>query len=105
MMTLDCFERPTAAPLNKGFAGMPRKKAAPKADTGTVVDRVIAEFCEGNMSELARQLTLRTQRYVSRQQVHGWVERGQFPAEWIEDIYTWTKIPVRELLHRNRPRS
>ena len=86
---------------------MVAKKAHAVSPVGgkTVVDRVIAEFCEGNLSEMARQLTLRTQRYVSRQQVHGWVTRGQFPPEWIEDIHAWTKIPVRDLLHRSRPRS
>lgn len=71
----------------------------------SVVDRVVDDFCEGNKSELARQLTLRTKKYVSRQQVHGWIERGQFPPEWIDAVHAWTRIPLRDLLHRTRPRS
>ena len=53
-------------------SGNPAKKPASGAkQEPSVVDRVLAEFCEGNLSEMARQLTLRTQRYVSRQQVFG----------------------------------
>ena len=71
----------------------------------SVVEQVIKEYCNGNAAELERKLIELSRKKLSKQQVAGWRQRGQFPIEWIEYIHSITRLPYTSLLPRQRPRS
>lgn len=41
--------------------------------------------------------------YVIPQKVSGWLERGQFPVDYLPLIHNLWLIPMDELLRRNTP--
>lgn len=70
----------------------------------SLVEEVINTFCEGSPTVLATRLTTLVGREVSRQMVHGWRLRGQFPPEIIAYVHRLTRLPLTDLIARNRPR-
>ena len=71
----------------------------------SIVRYVIEEFCEGHPNNLARRLTFSPSNMarkepvtVTRQQVDGWINRKQFPREWIIPIHYMFKVPLRPLI-------
>lgn len=71
----------------------------------SIVEDVIRDFCDGNAAELLREMEKRTGKAISKQQVLGWRNRGQFPVEFVEVIQSWTRLPYSKLIARTRPRS
>src|SRR5690554_3108666 len=91
-------------------------KAKPRGwYTPSIVEEVIREFCDGNAEELRRRLEAqderaaaeekRKPRTLSKQHILGWRARGQFPIEWVTQVYAITRLPMARLIHRTRPRS
>lgn len=65
----------------------------------SIVRYVIDQYCEGHPNELARRLTFSGRNIVvTRQQVDGWINRKQFPREWIVTVHNLFKVPLKPLI-------
>jgi len=69
-----------------------------------IVDRAI-DACGGSMTILAERLERVSGQKCTKQKVWNWKERGQIPAEWVVHVHSVTRISLKELLSRSRPRG
>jgi hypothetical protein len=70
----------------------------------SLVEDVINDYCDGSPTELARKMSKVVGKDVSRSVVHGWRLRGQFPPEFVPYVHRMTRLPLADLIERNRPR-
>lgn len=86
----------TAAAVLEGGFGV--------SEQPNIVDRAV-DACGGSMTILAERLERVSGMKCTKQKIWNWRERGQIPADWALHVHSVTRIPLKELLTRTRPRS
>jgi len=82
-----------------------RMKTPPIApDEDNIVERAI-QLGGGSMVILAERLERLTGMKCTKQKIWNWKERGQISVDWVWAVHHLTRIPMKDLLKRPRPRG